>query len=397
MTLHSYKGIKMKLSTIILVFLVFQASLISAQDKITLDDYSRAVGFMYENRANKTVFNVYIQPNWFPDNSGMWYVNQSPDSKKYLKVTFPNQAQSDLFDHEKLSVILTDLLKYEVKANKLPISKIVYKNNKELIITAKSKSFLLNTETYSVELTPKADKKNDKEIASPNKKWIAYSKDFNLYIKSTENKEIKQLSKSGVKGNEYATWYGWTDIIEGENGKRPENFYVDWSKDNEWIYANKCDFRTAEKMYLLDWSIDSLYKPKLLSYYRGSPGDTTMIYEKPVFFNIKSGKEVSPNLPKSTHINNISYKWSKTPGKVYLDNLTRGYQTINIHTFDLNTEKLEQLYTETSSTNIDNFTYELSEENGFIFFLSEKSGWRQLYSLDLKTKKKNQLLMATSI
>ena len=391
MTINSCKKLKIKFSTTILVFLMFLPGLVSGQDRITIDDYSRAVGFMYENRNNKKVFNVYIQPNWFLDSTGVWYIHHSPGNKKYLKLTFTDHVQSDLFDHEKLAVILKDSLGTDVKATDLPISKIVYKNSKELIITAKSKTFLLNTETYLVESAPKDDEKKDNEKASPDNKWIAYTKDYNLYIKSTENDEFKQLSKSGVKGYEYATWYGWTDIMEGENGDRPEKFNVEWSKDNEWIYANICDLRSAQKMYLLDWSIDSLYRPKLLSYYRGSPGDTAMIYEKPVFFNVKSGKEIQPDLPRSTHINNISVIKSKTPGKVYLENMTRGYQNINIYTFDLTTEKLETIYTESSTTNIDNFTFELAEESGYMFYLSEKNGWRQLYSLDLKTKKEKSL------
>lgn len=58
---------------------------------------------------------------------------------------------------------------------------------------------------------------------------------------------------------------------------------------------------------------------------------------------------------------------------------------------DLKTEDLETIYTESSKTNIDNFEYHLAEDSGLLFFLSEKSGWRQLYSLDLKTKKEKAI------
>ena len=385
----------MKLSILILVLSMFHSGLISAQDEITIDDYNRAVGFMYDNRNNKKVFNIYIQPNWFPDSTGVWYINQSLDNKKYLKVTLPNQVQSDLFDHKKLSLILSDSLDSDVKANDLPISKIDYKSPSELIITAKGKTFLLNTETYLVDPAPKSDITNENEKSSPNNKWIAYTKDYNLYIRSTETGKVKQFSKSGKKGYEYATWYGWYDIMYGENGDRPDHFGVSWSEDNEWISANICDMRSAQKMYLLDWSIDSLYRPKLLSYYRGSPGDTSMVYMKPVFFNIASGKEIKVDLPRSTHINAIDVTWSIKPGRVYLKNMTRGYQNLNIHTFDLSTEKLELIYSESSVTNIDNFINEFAEKSGYMFFLSEKSGWRQLYSLDLKTKKEKSITNGT--
>lgn len=381
----------MKSSTFILVLLLFISSITLAQDKITPEDYKRAVGFMYENYNNKTAFNLNIQPNWFPDSTGMWYVNQSREAKKYLKITLPGLAQSDLFDHQKLSELLSDSLGVEIKANDLPISKIEYISPAELIISARNKTFLLNTTNYTLTTPPQKKGTNEKEKSSPNKKWVAFAKDYNLFIKSAENEEVRQLSKSGRKGYEYASWYAWDDIIEGENGNRPEHFGVEWSADNEWIYANICDLRSAQKMYLLDWSVDSLYRPKLLSYYRGSPGDTTMVYMIPVFFNVKSGKEIKPNLPRSTHINSIEVAWSETPGKVFLETTSRGFQNKAIYSFDLNTEKLETLYSESSATNIDNFIYEFAEKSGFMFFLSEKSGWRQLYSLDLKTGKEKSL------
>ena len=55
----------MNFSTTVLAFFMFLPGLASAQDKITIDDYNRAVGFMYENLNNKKVFNLNIQPNWF--------------------------------------------------------------------------------------------------------------------------------------------------------------------------------------------------------------------------------------------------------------------------------------------------------------------------------------------
>jgi dipeptidyl-peptidase-4 len=391
MSLNLNKNIKMKVSTLALVFLLFHSSIVSAQDEITIADYDRAVGFMYENYNNKKAFNLNIQPNWFPDSTGVWYVNHSLDNKKHLKITFPNQVPSDLFDHQKLSQILSDSLDMEVKANDLPIRNIAYKSPTELVISAKNKTYVLNTETYTLSLPEEATRTNENENPSPNNKWIAYAEDYNLYVKSTETEEIKQLSTTGKKGYEYATWIGWGDIIEGENGDRPAHFGVNWFEDSEWISTSITDLRSAQKMHLLDWSIDSLYRPKLLSYYRGSPGDTAMVYVEPVFFNINSGKEIKVDLPRSTHINTINVTPSKTAGKVFLERMSRGFQNINLYTFDLNAERLETLYSETSETNIDNFAYEFAEESDRMFFLSEKSGWRQLYSLDLNTKKEKSI------
>ncbi|NRB63787.1 MAG: prolyl oligopeptidase family serine peptidase [Saprospiraceae bacterium] len=364
---------------------------LSSQDQITINDYNRAVGFMQENVINKKAFNLEIQPNWFPDSSGVWFIHHSPDDKKYLKITFPDLQQSDLFDHKKLSKVLSDSLGVEMKANDLTITRIAYKNPKELIISARNKSYVLNTYTYSLSTPEKETVRNENEIPSPKNEWIAYKKDYNLFIKSTKTDEIKQLSTKGKKNYEYASWYGWDDIMYGENAERPDRFGLNWSEDSKWISTNICDLRSAQKMYLLDHSIDSLYRPQLLSYYRGSPGDTAMVYMEPVFFNIETRQEIKPNLPRSTHINSIRVAWSKKPGKVFLERTSRGYQNIDIYLFDLETKKLDNLYKETSETNIDNFRAEYAKESNLIFLLSEKSGWRQLYSLDVQTRKEKAI------
>lgn len=383
----------MRLIPIVFVLLFSVSQAVFCQTSDLTDNYKQAVSFLSEN-LNKKVFNLHIEPHWFPDSSGLWMVHQSKEGKKYLKISLPDGIKSELFDHQKLATALRDALGEPIKADDLPISNIQYINAGELVLRVKDKEYVLtpNTETYLLRPSDKQERSfQEEEIRSPDSKWIAYPHEYNLYLKSSETGEIRQLSSSGKKNYEYASWYGWDDIIEGENGERPKHFAVEWSKDSEWLYTTVCDLRTAQKMYLLDWSIDTLFRPKLLSYYRGSPGDTGMVYIEPVFFNVKTGKEIRPKLPRSTHINAIGVQWSASPGKVYLRNDSRGYQNVQLYSFDLATEKLQLLYTESSATNIDNFDYYIDEKNGLLFFLSEKSGWRQLYSLDLTTKKEQAI------
>jgi len=381
----------MKRVLILLIAILFTglSNTIQGQDKITVDDYDRAVSFMYENYNNKKVFNLHIEPHWFKDHTGVWFIHRSPENKRYLKISLPDRVQSDLFDHQKLATVLGDLLQIEVNAKDLPLTNVEYIDPAHFILTAKDKRYTLNIENYELTPTTLDDSKDDEQ--SPDKRWTAFAKDYNLYLKSNENGAVRQLSKSGLKGYEYASWYGWGDIMEGEDGTRPDHFGVNWSEDSKWVSANIVDLRSAQKMHLLDWSIDSLYRPKLLSYYRGSPGDTTMIYTEPVFFNIASGKEIKIDLPKTTHINPTNIKWLGTSGKVLLEQKVRGYQEINLYVFDLNTERIEKIYSETSDTNIDNFSYRLSKNANELFILSEKSGWRQLYHLDLNTKKETPI------
>jgi len=375
----------MKISGMILVMMSVITQTLAGQEGISIEDYNRAVGFMDENLNNKKVFNLNIRTNWFPDSTGMWYVHQTPAGKRYIKVTLPEHRKSNLFDHQRVADLITDSLGIKAEADNLPISGIEYKSETELKITVHAKTCILNIAYYTLSPAPEDQRRSPDESPSPDRKWIAFQKDYNLSVRSTEDSTVKQLSTAGSRGYEYASWYGWEDIIEGENGERPRHFSVDWSKNGEWIQTTICDLRRARKMYLLDWSVDSLYRPRLLSYFRGSPGDTDVVRVEPLFFNVRSGKEVRTGLPASAHFNTMNVEWSIDPGSVYLTRLSRGYQHLDIYSFDLQNETLRSIYSESSNTNIDNFSHRFAEESGLMFFLSEKNGWRQLYSLDLKT------------
>ena len=374
----------------VLLFLALQLILIPLNSQeVTQEDYKRAVSFMYDNYNNKTVFNLKTKVNWFKDVTGLWFIDYSKDKKTYKLVDFKNNKVVDLFNHNKIASALTEFSEKLIKENQLSLSNVEKRRKGNLEFRFEDKSYVLNLKSYRLTLQeekPK-EKQNPFEAKSPDGKWIAYTKDYNLFIKSIESNKEFQLSTEGERGYEYATWYGWYDKIEGENGERPKRFFVNWSEDSNWIATNIIDTRNAEKMYMLDHSIDSLYKPKLLSYYRGSPGDTTMVMVTPVFYNVETKKEVKTSLPMGTHVNSVSIEVMKQPGELLAEYSERGYKKEFLKHINLNNGKEQILIEETSKTNIDNFWFHQLQEKQKVIFLSERSGWRQLYMVDLKTNK----------
>jgi len=365
---------------------------VQAQEQLTEAEYARAVGFLWQNVNNKKAFNLNVSPNWFPDSTGFWYTVQDKNSKSFMKIEFVDLKPKSWFDQERLSALLSKEINEEVKASDLPINSVEYVNKDSIKFKVKNKNYMLNLKSYQIYLKEeKTEKPNPLESKSPDGNWIAFTKNYNLFLKSTITGEERQLSSNGKMNYEYASYWGWDDIIEGECGERPAHFDVSWSPDSKWISTNICDLRSADKMYLLNWSIDSLYRPKLLSYYRGSPGDTNMVYMIPVLFEIESGREIRPDLPRNTHINNVSTRWSKSGETLFADYAERGYKKVHLLSLDLKTMQMESLIDEQSKTNIDNFNYIVIEEQEKILFTSERSGWKQLYTIDLKTKEIKQL------
>ncbi len=382
-TQPSMKAIKIALLAVLLKL----PFIVVSQDTDLTNRYDRAVSFMWENLYNKQIYNLWITPNWYADSSGFWYTTQSVEGKVYWQVIWDQMKKESLFDHEKLATALTVMTGDTCKANQLPISAVERKGTDSLAIEVDAVTYHFALANYELSEQPKAEEETpvEGETSTPSGSWTAYTESYNLYVRDSLGNKI-QLSKDGKKGYEYATWYGWGDIMEGETVERQDRFYANWSPDEQWVYADLVDFRSAQKMYLLDWSVDTLYRPRLLSYFRGSPGDTAMIYQEPTFFHVPSGKIVKTGLPRPTHINGIGVQWSDDPNEVFLMQPSRGYKNYSIYRLNLETEEKELLYNETSETNIDNFRYFMALDNDLIFFLSENSGWRQLYSLNVTNK-----------
>ncbi|WP_291867185.1 prolyl oligopeptidase family serine peptidase [Maribacter sp.] len=381
----------MKHLYILITLMALSIDSIKGQD-ITTNDYERAVDYLYANYNNKKVFNLDTQINWHKDNTGFWFIDHSEKGIYYKTMDIKTYRIKFLFDHYRVANAINEFSQKETKANELLLYDIEKPKEGQLSFVHDGQSYVLDLLTYKLRISEeKEEEENRFESKSLDGKWIAYAEDYNLFIKSTTTEQKYQLSFDGRKNYEYGSLYGWYEKMEGENGNRPEHFNVNWSKDSKWISTNVVDLQHAEKMYLLDYSIDSLFRPKLLSYYRGSPGDTTMVHVKPVFFNVESKSEVRTNLPRGTHINSVSVEWTEEPGVALAYYLERGFKKGYLKRINLNTNLEQILVTETSSTNIDNFEYRYLKEKQKIAFLSERNGWRQLYLLDIRTNKTTSL------
>ena len=369
---------------------IFGLLLLFCHQKLTAQhpdrqDYERAVSFLWSNVENKTAFNLYVKPNWFPDSSGLWWIDHQKTAKTYQKLLFHDMQVQPLFDHKRMAASLEKKLGKTFDPKQLPLSMLVFKSATELRFSVDRQiyGFDLATYTFSPWKRPE-DGRGVMESRSPDGKWIAFTKDYNLFLRSTEDEREFQLSFDGKKNYEYGSYYGWFDRMEGENGTRPDRFRVNWSPDSRYLQTNVCDLRSANKMYMLDWSKDSLYRPRLLSYYRGSPGDTNMVYQIPVVYDVQNRKKIKTGLPRNTHINSVGFRWSSENGKAFASYMERGFKKANLLQLDLTRERSMSLLTDHSRTNIDNFDYWILEEKDAVLFTSERSGWKQLYCYDLK-------------
>lgn len=367
-------------------FVVFQLS--AQQQGPTKEDYLRAQLFLKEHFRQK-VFNTYVTPHWLPDGEGMWFSLEGKGSVDYKRMDFSDMKMKAAFDHKKLSNTLNEEYNIGVRSDSLPLEQLKLFGKDSIQFRIGTEIYLVHLNDYSVTKRPVTpiEPRNSFQSFSPDGKWIAFAKDFNLYIRNRETGKEIQLSHSGQKHYEYGSHYGWGDIMEGENGDRPERFFARWSPDSKKILTNIVDTRVAEKMYLLDWSVDSLYRPRLLSYYRGSPGDSTMVYIKKVIFDIESQEEIPVELPPKEHIISPYLQWMPDSDRLVGSVYERGYKRRDYVEVEVKTGSVRIFYSESSETSVNNAfdIYQLFASQNKIIFSSERSGWNQLYMLDIAT------------
>jgi dipeptidyl aminopeptidase/acylaminoacyl peptidase len=148
------------------------------------------------------------------------------------------------------------------------------------------------------------------------------------------------------------------------------------------------DARNGKRMYLLNYVVDSLYRPVLLSYFRDSPADTNDVMYKPVIFDVDTQKMTKIDLPEYHHYMTVELHW--TPDSKYIYGLYyhRGYKKMDVLEADLETGKVKTIWTDNSKTYVEPKTqFRYLEDKGIAFITSEKSGWNQLYRLNWNTGK----------
>lgn len=344
---------------------------------------ARADSLRFTHWNNKKIFNLHVEPNWYNGSTDFWYIDYSTRGKTYLTRNVQDHESVPLFDHRRLVDLLEDSVEEKLYINNLPLTNLAIRED-SMFFSINDKEFVFDLLRHQLNETESKPEPNEMEEISPDGQWTAFTRDYNLFLRSNKDSTIVRLSDDGNKDYAYGSYYGWFDKMEGENGNRPDRFNVSWSPDSRYLITRICDTRKADKMYMLDWSKADQFRPSLWSYYRGSPGDSTMVNYHLIIYNVESQKPISHNLPVTTHINSITHHWSKE-GRLFLDLPYRGYKKRSIFELDLKKEKLTSLYTESSNTRLDYMNTWYTNETGLMFFTSEKTGWRQLYALNLET------------
>ncbi|MEB2775533.1 prolyl oligopeptidase family serine peptidase [Algoriphagus sp. D3-2-R+10] len=351
--------------------------------QITEDTYHKAEYFL-SNSIQKEVYHLDVNPNWLDDKKRFWHQTYTQDGKRFFLTDIEKGQTQEAFDHEELAKVLSEKSGETIDSKSLPINRIQFNNDGSLVFEWHNQEWTYTVGVLESKRTS-SDSRDRTVSISPDGNWKAYVKNFNLFVENLKTGEETQLSYDGKKEYEYASYWGWSDMLHGENGERPAHFSINWSPDSKKILTQIVDLRLAEKMLLLDNSQDDKFRPQLMGYYRASPGDTTVVMYTPVLFEIESKKETKFPRLSLPHFIGINLSWDDNSENLYGTYLQRGFKSFDLIEINVDSKEIRKVYSESSPTHVNNNNIFRRLDNGQFILGTEKSGWNQLHLMDWET------------
>lgn len=341
----------------------------------TVEDYNRAYSLRDKFSAKK-VFYSNVNPQWIGDTHQFWYVRNTPEGSVYMLVNADKKRKKELFDHSRLAKALSSASGKEVKSGSFVLEHLSVNksldtlrfafDNRQWMYTTR-KNLLTNQGLLPVPQKQRHWMERDDEkvaapITSPDRKYMAFIKNQNIYVKEIASGKERQLSVDGTLGNYYSA-------------------YIQWSPDSKKVAC--CKIRPVEKRYVyyVESSPTDQLQPKLHKQEYAKPGDE-LPFKVPCIYEVETGRSIIP----STELFDKQFDvwalvWDKDSRCVTFEYNQRGHQVYRILELSAETGKVRTLIEETSDKYVNysrRFRYDL-QDGKRIIWASERDNWNHLY------------------
>jgi dipeptidyl-peptidase-4 len=374
---------------------------------LTSADYQRAEKWMGYN-TNPLVFRAGVRPAWRGDDR-FWYRVTTPEGSEFVMVDTATGTKSPAFDQAKLAAALATAAGATFDAHRLPFTDFDYSDDaKSILFTAQRRRWKCDVIAYQCtqDSTPQVPGQRPAfggrggappEISSPDKKRLAFIRDYNLWVREVATGKETQLTTDGVKDFGYATDNaGWT---------HSDRAVLVWSPDSKKIATFQQDQRGVGEMYLVETRVGH---PQLQAWKYPLPGDETVTTIQRVIIEVDTPRVIRLKLPPDQHRSTLcddllcrgnewaDVEWTPDAKQLAFVSTSRDHKHAQLRIADAGTGEIRDVLEETAPTQYEsgqgrvNWRY-LPASNEIIWY-SERDNWGQLYLYDATTGKlKNQI------
>jgi len=352
---------------------------LSAQ--ITQQDYDRADSTV--NFGN-LVYNGSITVNWQDSTHVFWYSVKTRRGTEYKLMNAEKDSIMPAFNQEKLCTALNLAAKENKKPYSLELRRLKFtKNGQEMTFDFGGSSWKCDLTTYKVDkLEGLANNRRDAErywneaddetgghlVDSPDKKWSAYIRESNVFIKDNKTKKETPLSFDGSPGDYYSS-----------------RMY--WSPDSKNLVVNKIRKNEKRTLYLIESSPKTQLQPILQKRDYLKPGDALPI-KRPCLFNVEKAAQVAIDTKAfENQFDLTDADWAPDSKTFTFEFNQRGHQLYQVAEVDGTTGSVRIIIEEKSKTYVEysgkHYRNDLKDSKEIIW-MSERDGWNHLYLIDVK-------------
>ena len=384
--------------------------------------------------AGAFVLNATVAPVWFQDSTRFYYRSETPSGASTVYVVDPvKRTRVPLFDNVHLASAMSLAGDTIIDPAKIPAFRLTDDERAMRFLIGKRR-FECVIATYACTTTDTSKIENPDTptwaVLSPDKKWEAFSHDYNIYIRPAHTPEhartavvaqagaarepqtdgqgpargdtlrlpdnSTQLTVDGINEYAYGTQTPSTLPPAHPTRQRPQ---LIWSPDSKHIAVIRIDERGVRRYPL--YSSTQIH-PRLVTYPYAAPGDSILVRYDTYILDITSKKSVKMSDEKPpTIVHGMSglaaLKWGTNSTKFYLLDALRGAKRVTMLQGDIATGNTTPITKDSAATFVElvhgggSGNWEIASGGNDIFFPSQKDGWLHIYRYDAAGKLKNQV------
>jgi dipeptidyl aminopeptidase/acylaminoacyl peptidase len=341
---------------------------------------------LLDSITRNTVVKSNVQANWLPGGKSFWYVNTLVDSvREYMYVDVVKARKKIAFDHDRLARSLGKASGETVDPQKIYLGRILFnKDAQQISFEYKRKAYLCDLITYQCNKIDSLPRDTIRYPAlttfpprwisyhtdslSPDKKWTAFVKDGNVYIKEIGSEDATQLTTDGSTDKPYDE--------------------LAWSPDSKYVIGYHTNPVKDSSIYYVLSSNYSTSRGQLRSYSYKQPGDPFTTYDM-FLFDVDTRKATKVNTEILDFFEAPVLHWKKDNRSFLYEKVDRGHQRFRIIEVDVATGNSRTVVDDKTNT----FIYEQRINTCYlpntneILLTSEKDGWQHIFLVDATTGK----------
>ena len=356
--------------------------------------YVRAERLLAANALDLTS-DLLIQPHWIGDSGRFWYRWKSLSTVEFLLVDAAAGDRAPAFDHDRLAAALSLATGKPCSAAQLPFTEIEFAesgNSIEFDIDGDGR-WSCDLESYACARIGEKPQTPGDAVRSPDGKWEAFSRDFNVWLRSVETGEERAITTDGVEKNGYGEEL-LSPLTTGGIADPPPP-WLRWSPDSGKLLFCRIDQREAPQFHLVQSvAKDGQLRPKLHSFAYPLPGDDVLPLAYPVCADLRTGAlsavDIDP-IEMQYHgppVYGNGVWWSADSETIYFVRQGRGYFSIDLIIIDAKTGTARIAISEESGTGIDPSVWRgtsnvrVFADGSRVVWYSQRDGWGHLYLYD---------------